>query len=66
MNIIRVGGYMKKVSIIIPIYNGERYIDKCLDSIFNQTCDNYEIIAIDDNSGDNSYKILMQYKDMII
>lgn len=57
---------MKKVSIIIPIYNGERYIDKCFDSIFNQTCDNYEIIAIDDNSGDNSYKILMQYKDMII
>lgn len=57
---------MKKVSIIIPIYNGERYIDKCLDSIFNQTCDNYEIIAIDDNNGDNSYKILMQYKNMII
>lgn len=65
MNITRVGGYMKKVSIIIPIYNGERYIDKCLDSIFNQTCDNYEIIAIDDNSCDNSYKTLMQYKDKI-
>ena len=61
----RDGGYMKKVSIIIPIYNGERYIDKCLDSIFNQTCDNYEIIAIDDNSCDNSYKKLMQYKDKI-
>ena len=56
---------MKKVSIIIPIYNGERYIDKCLYSIFNQTCDNYEIIAIDDNSCDNSYKTLMQYKDKI-
>ena len=65
MNITRAGGYMKKVSIIIPIYNGERYIDKCLDSIFNQTCDNYEIIAIDDNSCDNSYKTLMQYKDKI-
>jgi len=56
---------MKKVSIIIPIYNGEKYIDKCLESIFNQSCNNYEIIAVDDNSSDNSYKILSNYKNKI-
>ena len=56
---------MKKVSIIIPVYNGEQYIDKCLDSIFKQTNDNYEIIAIDDNSSDNSYRKLENYKDKI-
>lgn len=56
---------MKKVSIIIPVYNGEKYINKCLDSIFKQTSNNYEIIAIDDNSSDNSYRKLEEYKDKI-
>lgn len=56
---------MKKVSIIIPVYNGEKYIDKCLGSIFKQSCDNYEIIAIDDDSSDNSYRKLEEYKDKI-
>lgn len=56
---------MKKVSIIIPVYNGEEYIEKCLLSIFNQTCDNYEIIVVDDNSSDNSINILEKYIDRI-
>lgn len=56
---------MKKISIIIPVYNGENYIKTCLSSIFNQTESNYEIIVIDDNSDDNSYNILKNYEDKI-
>lgn len=51
-----------KVSIIIPVYNGERYINKCLDSIINQTYYNLEIIVINDGSKDNSLNIINNYK----
>ena len=37
-----------KVSIILPIYNGEKYIDLCIKSLLNQTLKNYEIICIND------------------
>ncbi len=47
-----------KVSIIIPIYNAKEYIERCLESIFNQTYKNIEIIAINDGSKDDSLKIL--------
>ena len=50
-----------KVSIIIPIYNSEDYIEKCLKSILKQTYKNYEIIAINDGSSDNSKKILESF-----
>jgi glycosyltransferase involved in cell wall biosynthesis len=50
------------VSIIIPVYNVEQYLEECLDSILNQTYKNYEIIAINDGSTDNSAKILEKYK----
>ena len=43
-----------KISIIIPVYNTEKYIDKCLESCLNQTFDDYEIILIDDGSKDSS------------
>lgn len=52
-----------KVSIIIPVYNVEKYLNKCLDSALNQTIDNFEVIAIDDGSIDNSLNILYQYKE---
>lgn len=50
-----------KISIILPVYNVEKYIDKCLYSIINQTYNNLEIILIDDGSPDNSGKICDQY-----
>ena len=53
----------KKVSIIVPCYNVEKYLERCLDSIIQQTEDNIEIICIDDGSQDNTKNILEQYKN---
>lgn len=50
------------ISIIIPIYNCERYLARCLDSVFSQNYDNYEVICIDDGSTDNSCLIANNYK----
>lgn len=52
---------MTKFSIILPIYNVEKYLSKCLDSIINQTHRNIEIICINDGSTDNSLQILEEY-----
>ena len=51
-----------KISIIVPIYNVEPYINRCLDSIINQTYTNLEIICINDGSIDNSLNILKEYQ----
>ena len=48
---------MHKISVIIPIYNVEKYLARCLDSIINQTYKNLEIICVNDCSQDNSAKI---------
>ena len=48
----------KKVSIIIPVYNAEEYLDKTISSLLDQTYDNLEIICVDDGSNDNSKTIL--------
>ena len=48
------------ISIIIPVYNSEKYIRRCLNSILNQTFQDFEIILIDDNSKDNSLKIISE------
>lgn len=53
----------KKVSIIIPMYNAEKNISLCLDSILNQTYKNFEIIIVNDGSTDNSLKIVNKYKE---
>ena len=52
-----------KVSIIIPIYNMEKYLGECLDSIVRQTLKEIEILCIDDGSTDNSLCILTKYKE---
>lgn len=54
--------YAYKVSVIIPVYNGEKYIERCLESVLNQTLDGIEIICIDDGSTDNTLKLLQKYK----
>jgi glycosyltransferase involved in cell wall biosynthesis len=56
---------MPEVSIIIPVYNAQRALDKCLESIFNQTFKDYEVIAVNDGSTDESGKILEKYNDKI-
>ena len=50
------------ISIIIPCYNVEKYLDSCLQSIINQTFKNYEIIFVDDCSTDNTYNIIKEYE----
>jgi len=54
---------MKKVSIIIPMYNCEKTITKCIDSIINQSYKELEIIAINDGSKDNTLEIVKNIKD---
>jgi len=51
------------VSVIIPVYNTEKYLEKCLDSLVNQTLRDMEIICVDDISTDRSYEILLKYQD---
>lgn len=51
-----------KVSVIIPVYNVEKYLRDCLDSIINQTLGDIEIICINDGSTDNSLSILEEYQ----
>ena len=52
---------MSKVSVIIPVYNVEKYLSKCLDSVIEQTFKDIEIICINDGSTDNSQNILQEY-----
>ncbi|MBZ7982168.1 glycosyltransferase [Campylobacter sp. RM12640] len=53
--------YIPKVSVIIPVYNTEKYLRECLDSVINQSLKEIEIICIDDGSTDNSLEILKEY-----
>ncbi len=50
-----------KFSIVIPVYNVEKYIDKCLNSIINQTYKNFEVIIVNDGTKDNSQQIIDEY-----
>ena len=52
-----------KVSIIVPVYNVEKYLDKCIDSVVNQTYTNLEIILVNDGSTDNSPEICNKWSE---
>ena len=54
---------MVKVSVVVPIYNAEKYLKQCLDSIQKQTLTDIEVIMIDDGSTDGSAAICRQYTD---
>lgn len=53
---------MKKVSIIVPVYNVEKYLEKCLASLVNQTLQDIEILVINDGSKDNSQQVIDQFQ----
>ena len=53
---------MPKVSIIIPVYNVEKYIKKCLESLAEQTLQDFEIIIVNDGTKDNSEEIILNYQ----
>ena len=52
-----------KVSIIVPVYKVEKYLNRSMDSLVNQTLDGVEIICINDGSPDNCLNILKEYKE---
>ena len=55
-------GFMtEKITVIVPVYNVEHYLDKCLDSVIKQTYKNIEIIVVNDGSTDNSGEICQEY-----
>ena len=53
---------MIKISVIIPVYNVEKYLDKCISSVLKQNMTDFEIIICDDASTDGSLKIIENYK----
>ena len=50
-----------KVSVIIPVYNAERHIRQCLNSVLNQTLGSIEVICVDDGSSDSSVEIIKEF-----
>ena len=52
---------MTKISVIIPVYNTEKYIEKCLESLAGQTMQDFEVIIVNDGSTDNSKKVIKDY-----
>lgn len=55
--------YLPKVSVILPARNEEKYISKCLDSLFEQDYPNFEIIAVNDSSSDKTAEIMYKYQN---
>ncbi len=53
---------MEKISVIVPVYNSEAYLENCLNSIIQQTYQNLEIILVNDGSTDGSAAICQRYK----
>ena len=54
------------ISVIVPVYNVEKYLPQCLNSIINQTYENLEIILINDGSTDNSGNICDEYAEILV
>ncbi len=50
-----------KISVVVPVYNAERYVERCVNCLVNQTLKEIEIIFVDDGSQDNSYQMLLEY-----
>jgi glycosyltransferase involved in cell wall biosynthesis len=57
---------MQKVSVIVPVYNAEKYIEKCISSVLNQNYKNIELILVNDGSTDNSLELMKKYNAIII
>jgi glycosyltransferase involved in cell wall biosynthesis len=55
-----------RTSIIIPVYNGKKYIERCINSAKSQTLDDIEIIVVDDGSTDNTLKIISEIPDITV
>ena len=53
---------MKKVSVIVPVYNVEKYLERCLNSLVNQTLQDIQIIVVNDGSPDNSQEIIDRFE----
>ena len=58
---MKTEGNCPLISIIVPVYNAEKYLHRCIDSILEQTFTNFELLLIDDGSTDNSNKICDEY-----
>ena len=54
---------LKKVSIIVPVYNVEKYLKRCLNSLVNQTLTDIEVILVNDGSKDKSQEIINEFKE---
>ena len=54
---------MEKISVIIPVYNDEKYLAQCLDSVLRQTYSNLEIILVDDGSTDSTPELCEKYRE---
>ena len=52
-----------KVSVIVPLYNAEKFANRCIESVLRQTFDNYELILVDDGSKDKTGEICDQYTE---
>lgn len=55
---------MSKLSVVVPVYNAEKYLSRCIDSLFRQDVGDYEIVCVNDGSTDRSGLILHEYKKM--
>jgi len=54
---------MKKISVLMTVYNTEKYLNDAIKSVLKQTYKNFELIIVDDKSTDNSRKIIRKYKN---
>lgn len=58
--------YKPRISVVIPVYNGENYLKEAIDSALNQTYENVEVLVVDDGSVDGTREIMNAYGDRII
>ena len=56
--------HMPSISVIIPVYNKEKYLSRCIESVLGQTFDDLEVLLIDDGSTDGSLDVCRKYEKM--